>query len=444
MSTEWKITTRYIVGVALGIFSLYILYLSRKVITLLVIAVMIAFLVRPLINLLHQRLKVPRRISVLLTYLVVSAILLLAPLVIVPPVVDAVNYLVALDYQALIDSVLQWLETSLGGLKESDLQFLGFSIQLDNTIDPILDALQTASPELALKPPSISVIVSSIGSAFAVSYGVAVGVVGSVFSGIVAFVFMILAAIYFSLDAQRFYQSFLFFIPEAQREEVDQIVYRLRDIWDAFFRGQLTLMVMIGLIVWIGGMVIGLPGAFALGVLAGILEIVPNLGPFLSAIPAVIVALLQGSSVLNVSNLVFALIVVGFYVLVQMFENYLVVPKVLGEAVELHPLVVISGVIVGATVWGLLGALLAAPLIASAREILIYLYVKTLGEEPHYLIEKSTEGEGLSFRESVKGLMDRGGRLVRRQAKSDLDHSEGEPHPDNEVRGEQPTGDEIS
>lgn len=426
MANEWKSTTKYIVGVGLAIFGLYILYLSRSVISLLVIAALIAFLVRPLINILHERLRVPRRIAVLLTYLITAIILLLAPLIIVPPIVDAVNYLLSLDYQLLIDNFLGWLESNLIVLRDTGFQILSFKIELQNTIDPILAALQKTSPSFSLEPPSIEVIFNSLGSAFAVSYGLAVGVVGSVFSGIVAFLFMILAAIYLSLDAQKFYDNFLAFIPDSQREEINRIVNRLRFIWDAFFRGQITLMIFIGFVVWLGLTILGLPGAFALGVIAGVLEIIPNLGPFLSAIPAVIVALLQGSSVLSVNNFVFALIIIGFYILVQMLENYFVVPKVLGEAVELHPLVVISGVLIGAAVWGILGALLATPLIASGREIIHYLYRKTLGEDPFPTKEKPPEEETLSLRESMQNLVAKSQQALKRDSDSSKDQSETE------------------
>lgn len=424
MANEWKSATKYIVGVGLAIFGLYILYLSRSVISLLVIAALIAFLVRPLINLLHERLKVPRRIAVLLTYLITAIILLLAPLIIIPPIVDAVNYLLSLDYQLLIDNFLSWSESNLILLRDTGFQILSFKFELQNTIDPILAVLQNTSPSFTIKPPSIEVIFNSLGSAFALSYGLAVGVVGSVFSGIVAFLFMILAAIYLSLDAQRFYDNFLAFIPDSQREEINRIVTRLRLIWDAFFRGQITLMILIGFVVWLGLTILGLPGAFALGVIAGVLEIIPNLGPFLAAIPAVIVALLQGSSVLNVNNFVFALIIIGFYVLVQMLENYLVVPKVLGEAVELHPLAVISGVLIGAAVWGILGALLATPLIASGREIVHYLYRKTLGEDPFPTIEKPPEEASFSLRDSMQDLVRKSQQVLKRDSESSREKPE--------------------
>jgi predicted PurR-regulated permease PerM len=101
-----------------------------------------------------------------------------------------------------------------------------------------------------------------------------------------------------------------------------------------------------------------------------------------ATVPAVIVALLQGSATLPVSNFTFALIVIGFYVLVQMFENNVIVPKVLGEAVNLHPLLVMTGVLVGASVAGILGALLAAPVLATIKEVASYAFNKMIGQPP--------------------------------------------------------------
>lgn len=141
-------------------------------------------------------------------------------------------------------------------------------------------------------------------------------------------------------------------------------------------------MIIVGTSVWLGLTILGIPGAFALGIIAGMLEIIPNIGPILSAIPALIVALLQGSDLYDINNFFFALIVIGFYILIQALENYAIVPRVLGGAVELHPLIVLTGVLIGATTWGILGALLAAPTIASCREIIIYLYNKILDQDP--------------------------------------------------------------
>ena len=123
----------------------------------------------------------------------------------------------------------------------------------------------------------------------------------------------------------------------------------------------------------------GCRGHLHWGSSAGILELLPNLGPILAIIPAIIIALTQGSTHFALSNGVFTLIVIGFYVAVQQIEDVVVVPRLMSRAVKLHPLVVILGFFVGALSFGILGAILATPVIASVKEIVRYLYLKIRG-----------------------------------------------------------------
>jgi predicted PurR-regulated permease PerM len=92
-------------------------------------------------------------------------------------------------------------------------------------------------------------------------------------------------------------------------------------LWNAFFRGELTLMLLIGVIGWLGLAALGVPGAPYLGIIAGLLEIIPSLGPIIATVPAVIVALLQGSTYLQISPLFLAGLVILLYVLVQQRNN---------------------------------------------------------------------------------------------------------------------------
>jgi predicted PurR-regulated permease PerM len=154
----------------------------------------------------------------------------------------------------------------------------------------------------------------------------------------------------------------------------------------------LVLSLLIGLITGVGAAALGLPGAPLLGILAGLLEVLPNIGPILAAIPAILLALLQGSSVLSVSNLVFALIVIVFYLVVQQLENSIIVPRLIGQAVDLPPILIMAGVIVGASVGGILGAFMAAPIIATGRILAQYAYNKIVGR-PTYAADEETSLE---------------------------------------------------
>jgi hypothetical protein len=141
--------------------------------------------------------------------------------------------------------------------------------------------------------------------------------------------------------------------------------------------------------------------------MTGLLELIPNFGPFLAAVPAVIVALLQGSTHWEVNNFIFALMVIGFYILVQQVENNFIVPRVLGGAVELHPLVIMGGVVVGTSVAGIVGALLAAPVIASGKEIMSYLYAKILSQDPFPPTQEAPQKEPVSWQEQLQMLLTR-------------------------------------
>jgi predicted PurR-regulated permease PerM len=112
------------------------------------------------------------------------------------------------------------------------------------------------------------------------------------------------------------------------------------------------------------------------------LEIIPNIGPTIAAIPAVLIAYFQGSTYLPLSNGWFALLVIGLYVVIQQLENNILVPRIIGRSLNLHPLVVIIGAIAGASLAGVLGMFLAAPILASLRTLGNYVNCKLLDLEP--------------------------------------------------------------
>lgn len=138
-------------------------------------------------------------------------------------------------------------------------------------------------------------------------------------------------------------------------------------------------MLAIGIIVTIAAWLLGLQNALALGLIAGLLEIIPTLGPILATIPAVITALFQGSYRFDIDNLLLAVIVIIVYLLIQKLEDTVLTPTIQGRAVELPPLVVILSVLVGVHYWGLIGGIIAIPVVASARELLYFLDTKISG-----------------------------------------------------------------
>jgi len=438
MSTEWSRTTKYLISIGLVLFGLYVVYLSRSVLSMLIIGGLIAFLVMPLVDFFNGRCRLPRGLAVLLTYLILIVVVLLAPLIFLPPAIDGIQFLLAIDYQILFDSIQTWTTETLINLKDFDTVILGFRIDLAPVIEPALTLVQDTGENTSISLPSLDTLLGSFRSAANITYGFATRVAGGVFSTVLTLVLTLLSAVYMTLDAHKFTGRFLNVVPRAYRSEMAMLLHRLNRTWRAYLRGQLYLMLIIGVLTWMGATAIGLPGAFPLAVIAGVMELIPNLGPFLAAIPAVIVALIQGSTFLSVNNLIFALIVIGLYIIIQQVENTFLVPRILGEAVDLHPLVVLIGVVVGANVGGILGALLAAPVIATVREIVSYLYAKILGENPFPPQDEDAEAVKPSLPERGKLLV---GRIRELMGQSTVDAPQISKEAQVDISQESPTSD---
>ncbi len=216
-------------------------------------------------------------------------------------------------------------------------------------------------------------------------------VVGTVVAKAAMVAFLFLASIYISMDAHTFRAALINAVPEAYQPEISFLLTRVERVWHAFFHGELELMLFIGVITTIGLLALGMPGGLYLGIIAGLLEVVPSFGPLIATIPAVIAALIQGSTYLPISHLAFAGLIILFYILLQQVENHFMSPRVLGGALELPPLIVMIGVVVGATAGGILGALVATPIVATGREILSYIRCKISNQE--YALTESTVAE---------------------------------------------------
>jgi predicted PurR-regulated permease PerM len=381
MNTTWSRPTKYLVSVGLVLLGISLLYLSRPVIPLLIVAALTAVIVRPVILWLHDRVHLPRGLAVGLVYL---GLAILAPLVILltlPTIIDALVYVENLDYQSLVQNGVEGLRSMLNTIKAAQLPLAGLDSYVDRVVDTLLAEFETFSPAAAV-PPSFAEIIEPLSSALMSVVQTGANLVGAVFSRAAMIGFIFLASVYISLDAHSFRSAFLNAIPAAYQPEISILLARVERLWNAFFHGELILMLVVGGITTIGLAVLGVPGALYLGIIAGLLEIIPNLGPIIATVPAVIVALIQGSVSLPISHPAFAGLIILFYILVQQVENNLIVPRVLGAAVELPPLIVMTGIVIGFSVGGILGALLATPVIATFREVLHYIYLKMQEQEP--------------------------------------------------------------
>lgn len=178
----------------------------------------------------------------------------------------------------------------------------------------------------------------------------------TVFGGIFSILTVFFVSLYLLLYNDIFKENFSKLFHAQNQKKVLTTLSLVNEKLGAWLQGQILLSVSIGVMTWIALMLLGIPFAMPLAILAGILEIVPTLGPTLSAIPAVVVALTISPTM--------ALAVVVTYILIQMLEGQLLVPKIMERAVGLNPVVVILGVTIGANLMGIVGALLSIPFIS--------------------------------------------------------------------------------
>jgi predicted PurR-regulated permease PerM len=146
------------------------------------------------------------------------------------------------------------------------------------------------------------------------------------------------------------------------------------------------LALIVGVIITIVSTILGLPQPLLMGMLAAVLEFLPSVGHTIWVAIALIVALLEGSTTLPVSNIVFAGLVAGVHLAFTQFDLNFLIPRIIGREVNLHPMVVIIGLIIGASVGGVLGLALAAPAIATLRVLGRYIYAMLFDLDPFPMV----------------------------------------------------------
>ncbi|MFN2283350.1 MAG: AI-2E family transporter [Anaerolineae bacterium] len=193
-------------------------------------------------------------------------------------------------------------------------------------------------------------------------------VISYTFSLVLAILIIPFWTFYMLLDSKKLGQTFVRSIPISIREDVLKIATLIDAVFASYLRGQLVLGLIIGAISTIFFGIAGVQFALILGVIAGIFELIPNIGPILGAVPAILVALAQ--------NPTLALVTAIYAVVIQQVENIFITPRVLGRSVQLHPVLVMVVLVIGSELGGLVGLFLAPVTTGVLRDLFRYLYYR--------------------------------------------------------------------
>ena len=351
-NNQWSLSSRYVAGIIVFAAVIALLIYAREAVKMLVIAAFVAYLISPAVNLLMRNTKLSRRAAVNIVYFSALIVLVGVPATLTPIFFDEIK-IVAAD---LLD-----LSRQISVLLTQPVQFGGMVFhfeQLGQSFGQLQESILTPLPEEALallETTSVNALWSLV----------------------------ILVSVHlFMSEWPRMRDWLIELAPQAYHNDMRELYKRLRNVWMAYLRGQIVLMLVVGVAFTIAWLVIGIPGALVLGVLAGLFTLIPDVGPFLAAVLAVGVALLEGSSWIPLSHFWVAGITILTYLVLINLKNFFVRPIVMGRSLHMNESLIFIAIMIATILGGIMGALLVVPLLASVVVIMEYLRRRILGLPP--------------------------------------------------------------
>ncbi len=320
---KFDISTTSIIKIVLAILLVWFLYVIRDILVLFFIVLVIVASLAPLVNRMSR--YIPRVLAVIILTIIFFGVLVAIGFVIVPPIIIQLKTL-AINLPIIISKlgpVYQSIQHSIGNYQEG-------LFNLSSQLGKISSGL----------------------------YSTTLGFV----SGIVAVVTILVLAFYMLLEQDAIKNFLHQTVPGERKEKIFEITKKIGQKMGGWLRGQALLMLIVGVADSIALVSLGIPYALTLAVWGGITEVIPYIGPWLGLAPALIIAF-------TISPLKGLLILIA-YVIIQQLESQFLVPKILGKAVGLSPVIIILALLIGAKLMGILGVIIAVP-VAAAIAVLI-------------------------------------------------------------------------
>lgn len=364
-SPYWSRSTKVIVTVLALIVSFWIAYRFQGLIGQIVGAAILAYILNPVVEMLDRKTGLKRSRGILIVYFLLAIAFVAAGVALGVAAFQQVNSLVR-QVPVFVESIATAIETF--ATEQGPIMIGDFTIYDANTFNWQLVRDQL----LGLVNP----LVGRSGQ-------ILQGLTAATFRWISIFFFVFVISIYIANEIPRLgdYIGQLAQQP-GYRKDAERIMREFGRIWRAYLRGQIILGVVIFVIVWLGLAMIGVQNSLALGIVSGVLEFIPVIGPVVGAITAMVVAFFQPENYMGLSPWLYSGVVLLFMFLVQQIENSVLVPRIVGEALDLHPLIVMVGVFMGSSLAGILGAILAAPIVATFKLLGLYAWRKMFDLPP--------------------------------------------------------------
>ncbi|MDX1689135.1 MAG: AI-2E family transporter [Candidatus Promineifilaceae bacterium] len=370
MDHTWSRNTRaFVLLITAGIL-LALVYAARELLGPLIIAALLAYVLNPLVTFVNRRSKLPRSLVVALLYLLSLGALVLLVVLFAPPLIAEAQALTT-ELQSISSQIQMRLteRITILGFEMAPGEIMGVTETFPARFirsDRILMVLQAASTNLL-------------------------------------WILVILVTTYYLLqDWEKLRDWLLGLAPAGAQADVRRLYIEVKVIWQSYLRGQLVLMVTMALLTGLALVAVGMPGAAALGVLTGLFDVIPTIGPTIALIVTALVAWFEGSNYLPLSHGQFTALVIALYLLIQWAENAYLRRRVMDRSVQIHPAVVFIGIIGALSMVGILGALVVVPVLGTVAKVGEYLRRRMLGAEPWPEADGDETGERARGNEAGK------------------------------------------
>lgn len=347
--------TLVFVGVLLCAWLIYRFY---KAVFAVFVALILGAVIRPIVNWLYLH-KLPKIAGVILIYTVFIISVLVFIQLLFPLIVD--------EGASIIGSLPDYYQ--------------GIRTWMTDSSNQLISIISNILPEEI--PGFLRVRIS--GEEMEATFEQALVYVKSIIKSIYLIIVVLILAFYWTIDGPRTIRSLLFLLPKSHRSDISELINEIDTKIGYFMLGKGALSLVVGGLALIAYLIIGLPNALALALIAGILEAVPMIGPALGAIPAGIIAL-----TISPTKLIW---VVAATVVIQMLENNLFVPRIMSKAVGVNPFVSLLSIFAFSSFFGIAGALMAIPIAA-----IIQLLLDRFVFHPTIEISETVSGRDLSSR----------------------------------------------
>ncbi|MGJ3237107.1 MAG: AI-2E family transporter [Anaerolineae bacterium] len=427
---SWDSRTSLLMGVGFTLLLIVLGVVFWPVIPLALATSVIAYLLNPITNFFDQRVTFGRRgWSILLTFLFIIVVIVLVLVMLIPPLVEQSISSITSLYNSGVQLVTE-PSNVLSFIRDPETDEV---IALSEYISILLrdQGFTTVNEWFLETSRNLELDRDTILQIFNIGGGVTTSVLGSVFSIAGEAVGLVFTSLFFltilaSLlnGGNSIPKSFVSIMPDGYEDDAGRLLSDLGGVWNGYVRGNFTLGLIMGSIMWVLALIMGLPNPLFLAFVAFSMEFIPNIGPTISMVAAVALALVGGSSTFpDMNPFLLAGIITVIWVIMQQLEAIVLVPRIVGENLQLHPAIVILSVIWGGSFGGLIGIVIAPPLVASIRIILQYIYGRLTGREAFLTHNDPPDNLRVRGQRMLSNLFKRGKSSDKPEAQAESDTS---------------------